>query len=363
MAEQLKNMFFTRESVDKMAEAVKRFYPGFDKQRFIDLIFDDAQEERELTEKMRHTSRCLHQTLPESFPEALEILKQIAPLIKGFDALTLPDFVARYGLDNWQLSLPALRYFTKYSTSELAIRPFLARDPDRAMPYMREWADDEDYNVRRLASEGCRPKLPWAMALPAFQKDPRPILPILEKLKGDESGTVRRSVANNLNDISKDHPDMVLDICEKWYGQSKQTDEIAKHACRTLLKKGNRRALLLFGCGDPAGLSVEAFKLGTDKLPIGEDLHYSFELVIGGNESRQVRLEYAVYYVKAKNKMSKKVFKLSENTFKPGRHAFSRKQSFQDMSTRKHYPGQHRLTIIVNGEEKAAASFYLLNRS
>lgn len=353
MAEQLKNIFFTPESIRNMAEAAKRFYPSFDRQRFTDLVFDSTWPEKELMEKMRHTTLCLNQTLPRSFPEALEILKKMAPLVKGFDALVLPDYVAVFGMDDWELSLPALRYFTKYSTSELAIRPFLVRDPDEVMACMSEWADDADPRVRRLASEGCRPRLPWAEALPQFRKDPCPIIPILEKLNNDESDSVRRSVANNLNDISKDHPGLVLEICERWYGQTKHTDEIVKHACRGLLKKGDKRALMLFGYGDPANIQVKAFKPDREQVAIGEDLAYSFQLIINEKQSRPVRLEYAVYYVKANKKLSEKIFKITENTFKPGRHNFSRRHSFRDMSTRKHYPGDHRLSIIVNGEKKA----------
>jgi 3-methyladenine DNA glycosylase AlkC len=99
------------------------------------------------------------------------------------------------------------------------------------MRYLYTRAEVQNHDVRRLASEGCRPRLPWAMALPQFRKDPSPALPILEKLKNDESDYVRKSVANNLNEISKDHPQLVLDICERWYGQTANTDWLVKHAC------------------------------------------------------------------------------------------------------------------------------------
>ncbi len=359
MPDRLKELFFTSDSINTFADTIKRFYPQFDKERFVGLVFGSGWEKKELKEKMRHTTLCLHETLPKSFKEALDILKKAAPYIKGFEAMTLPDYVEVYGMDDWELSLPALGHFTKYSSSEFAVRPFLHQDPERVMEYMNAWAEDKDANVRRLASEGCRPRLPWAMALPKFKKDPGLILPILEKLKNDQSESVRRSVANNLNDISKDHPQLVLDICEKWYGHGRHTDAVVKHACRTMLKAGNKRALMLFGYGDPAGIQLNHLKLDKEELFIGDDLHVSFELTIKENKACKVRLEYGVYFMKANGKWSGKVFKITENIYKPGKHTFSRKHSFMDMSTRIHYPGTHQISIIVNGEELGKTSFEL----
>ncbi|MGD9346034.1 MAG: DNA alkylation repair protein [Candidatus Aminicenantes bacterium] len=357
MAERLKDMFFTRSSMDAFADTIRQSYPEFDKKKFIEIIFDETFEGKEILDKMRHTTQCLNKTFPGSYKEALDILKQAAPHAKGFEALSLPDYVATYGLEDWDLSLDALYHFTKYSTSELAIRPFLAEDPDRVMALMVDWAEDRDPKVRRFASEGCRPRLPWAMALPKFKKDPSLILPVLEKLKNDESEDVRRSVANNLNDISKDNPEVTLKICEKWYGQSKDTDWIVKHACRTMLKAGDKRALSIFGYTDPSTMRIKNFKLEKTKLKIGDDMRFSFDLAV--KEKSKVRLEYAIAYVKAKGKRSKKVFKITENDYPAGTVTVSRKHSLADMSTRKHYPGQHLIAIIVNGKEMDKASFEL----
>ena len=363
MPEQLKKIFFTTSSINEMGDTIQRFYPDFDKNTFVKLIFDEGWEAMELKEKMRHTTQCLHKTLPESYKDALEILKKAAPYVKGFEAMSLPDFVELYGMEmeNWDLSLPALGHFTRYASSEFAIRPFLDRDPERAIVYMQTWAGDESPRVRRLASEGCRPRLPWAMALSTFKKDPSLILPILEKLKDDPSEDVRRSVANNLNDISKDNPQLMLDICEKWYGQNKNTDAIIKHACRTMLKAGNKRALLLFGFCDPTHIKVENFRIDKEVVKIGEDIRFSFDLIIDEKERSDVRLEYVVYFMKANGKLSRKVFQITENEYVPGKHLFKRKHSFVDMSTRKHYPGEHRVSIIINGEEKATASIELID--
>lgn len=357
MAERLKDMFFTQSSMDTFANTIQQFYPEFDKKRFLQLVFDDTFADKEILNKMRHTTQCLKKTLPESYKKALDILKKAAPHAKGFEAMSLPDYVATYGMQEWDLSLLALYHFTKYSTSELAIRPFLAEDPEKVMALMTVWAEDKDPKVRRFASEGCRPRLPWAMALPQFKKDPSLILPILEKLKNDESEDVRRSVANNLNDISKDNPDVALAICKRWYGESKNTDKIVKHACRTMLKAGDKRALLIFGYSDPSTLILKNFKLESTKIKIGDYVRFSFDLQL--KEKSKVRLEYAIFYVKSKGQLSKKVFKITENVYTPGTHTMTRKHSLADMSTREHFLGTHHIAIIVNGVEMAKVSFDL----
>lgn len=307
---------------------------------------------------MRHTTRCLQQTLPKNYGQAIDILKKVAPAVHGFEAMTLHDFVELYGLDNWDISLPAIRYFNQFASGEFAIRPFLHQNPQRGTEFMLSCAEDSSEKIRRFASEGCRPRLPWAMALPQFKKDPSLILPVLEKLKNDDSDFVRNSVANNLNDISKDHPDMVLDHCEKWHGLSSRTDWIIKQACRSLLKAGDKRAMRLFGFGDPDSLSVENLVFAKTSLSIGQDQYFSFNLNVREAAECRIRLEYAVVYVKS-NKVSKKIFQICENSYKPGIYSFKRKQTFEDMSTRKHYPGTHAIAIIVNGEEKARAAFEL----
>ncbi|UCE41388.1 MAG: hypothetical protein JSV17_18485 [Candidatus Aminicenantes bacterium] len=357
MAERLKDMFFTRESIDKFADTIKLHYSDFEKSEFLKHMFDESFEAKELLDKMKHTTKCLFDTLPKPYKKALDILIKAAPDVKGFEAMALPDFVATYGMDDWDLSLPALRHFTQYYSSELAIRPFLAKDPEKGMTTMAAWAEDKNPKVRRLASEGCRPRLPWAMALPKFKKDPSLVLPILEKLKDDVSEDVRRSVANNLNDISKDNPKLALGICENWYGQSEKVDKIVKHACRTLLKAGDKRALAIFGYSDPDLISVENLSLDKEALNIGDVLTFSFDIIV--TKKSKVRLEYAVYFVKAKDKLSKKVFKITEKDYESGSFSIARKQSFIEQTTRKHYPGIHQISIIVNGEEKAKASFEL----
>jgi 3-methyladenine DNA glycosylase AlkC len=359
MPEKLKDLFFTASFVTQVGYAIQRLHPDFDKQKFSSLVFDADWENRELKAKMRHITRCLHATLEKEYPEALEILIETAPSFSGFDSMIFADYVECYGLDHWDLSLPALAFFTTLCSSEYAVRPFLDHDPERALEYLLAWAEDENEHVRRLASEGCRPRLPWGMVLPKFKKDPRPILPVLEKLKDDPSEYVRRSVANNLNDISKDHPELVLDICERWHGQSSNTDWIVKHACRGLLKAGNRRAMHLFGFADTENVGIQNLSVDRCTLPVGEELSLTFNLRVDTEEACRVRLEYEVQYARPDGKASRKVFQIREGTFEPGTHAISRKLSFVDRSTRKHYPGEHGISIIANGVEMAKTVFEL----
>ena len=359
MAEKLKDMFFTQESLGMFSDAIKQHYPAFDKKRFLDLIHDKEWGNREIKQKMRHTTVCLFETLPKDFSKAIKILLKAAPDLSGFEAMSLSDFVELYGMDDWDLSLTALKVFTQSASAEFAIRPFLDNDQNRIIAYLLNLADDKNEKVRRLASEGCRPRLPWAMALPKLKKDPRPILPILEKLKNDPSADVRRSVANNINDISKDNEGVALELCEKWFGRTKDTDAIVKHACRSLLKAGNKRALVLFGFSDPGNLKVKKLKLGKKTIQLGHEQLFSFILDVNEKKARKVRLEYGVYFIKANGKTSRKVFQITENIFEPGEHEFSRKHRFVDMTTRKHHPGPHEISIIVNGVEKVKNQFEL----
>jgi len=359
MPEKLKDILFPPEKVKLFATVLTEVYPAFDGQGFYHLVCDADWPERELKEKMRHTTLSLHEFLPDEFAKAVDILIAIVPKVSGFEAIVLPDYVEVYGLDHWNISMPALGELTKCGSSEFAIRPFLNKDLEGAMKYMSHWADSADFKVRRFASDGCRPRLPWASGVPALKKDPALILPILEKLKNDPAEFVRKSVANNLNDISKDHPGLVLDICNRWQGTSQNTDWIIKHACRTLLKQGNKRAMLLFGFANPEKMMVNSLHISNHNPKIGEDIEFSFDLDLQTDERQKVRLEYIVHFVKSFGKTSPKVFQMKEVEMEPGLHSIVKKHSFKDLSTRKHYMGEHKLEIVINGVVKNAAVFTL----
>jgi len=196
------------------------------------------------------------------------------------------------------------------------------------------------------------------MALPALKAEPAPILPILEKLKHDSSEFVRRSVANNLNDIAKDNPLVVKEIAEKWMGQSREIDKILKHGCRTLLKKGDKDVLGFFGVADNEYCTVPNLEVPSSPVRIGDYLHFSFSVLNNGKHPASLRIEYEILYAKSGGKTGRKIFKISERTLAPGDGlAFSRRQSFADMTTRKHYAGEHKLSVVINGVAKASKTF------
>lgn len=357
MPELLKNAF-NEEFLTKLCLAIKKEYEPFDESQFMSFIEESDFWNKELKERMREITQALALQLPVEYERALWMIRQTAPQFSGLAGMIFPDFVLYRGLDSFDLSVPALKELTEYFSSEFAIRPFIKKYPDRMFPILKQWATDENHHVRRLASEGCRPRLPWAEALVDLKKDPTPILPILEILKEDESDYVRKSVANNLNDISKDHPRLVLDLAKQWVGKNGNTDWILRHGCRTLLKKGDTEALRLFGLHETKA-SIQSLCLSSSTIAIGGELQASFQLV--NPEVAKLRIEYIMEYAKSKQKVSRKIFKLSEKVYTKGTHSLTVKHSFKDLSSRKHYPGKHRLFIIVNGEEKKNIEFTLGN--
>lgn len=364
MEEPFKLKYIFNESFfEGFSIVVKEVYPDFDAKQFKALIFDKDWEARELKARMRHTTLVLGQLLPDDYPTVLAILIKVRQQLKqGFEYMFFPDFVEVYGLEDFDNSVKALEIFTDLCSSEFAVRPFIVKYPKRMMEQMTVWSKHENHHVRRLASEGCRPRLPWAMALPKFKKDPTEILPILEQLKNDETDYVRRSVANNLNDIVKDNPQIVLDIAQKWIGQSKNLDWIVKHGTRTLLKRGNTTALMLFGFGDPSNFHIEDLKINDTEITIGTNTHFSFTILNKEKKATKIRLEYGIYFMKSNGTQSRKIFQIKESIFEPNTpYKITRKQHFKNLTTRKHYTGKHKLAIVVNGQEKAEVLFELVN--
>lgn len=358
MAKLLKD-HFDRNYLSRLADEIRKHEPAFPKRKMLSYVFDAEWEQRELKQRMRHISNAMHEYLPSDYAAALEILKQAAPQFGGFEAMFFPDFVEVYGLQNWDLSLPALEHFTEFSSSEFAVRPFILQDQKRMMRQMNRWATSKNHHVRRLASEGSRPRLPWAMALPEFKKNPAPTLPLLEKLKADPSDYVRRSVANHLNDISKDHPDLVIDIAQRWIKGKFETQWIVKHACRTLLKQGEPKVLGLFGYQAPVDIRVQGFQITPKHVASGKEVQFEFELVSRSGELGPLRVEYAIDFVRQKGASSRKVFKVSEGQVSQNSRSYSRRHSFKPITTRKYYPGMHRITVIVNGQPMVNDQFEL----
>jgi 3-methyladenine DNA glycosylase AlkC len=223
--------------------------------------------------------------------------------------------------------------------------------PERTLAILAEWAEDANCHVRRLVSEGTRPRLPWTMQSKQFIEDPRPVLPLLEKLKCDPELMVRRSVANNLNDIARDNPDLVVKTLGKWKKiEAEGTQWLIRHAARTLIKQGNKDILTILGYSPNVAVSLSKFKLAKSIVKMGEELNFSFEVKSTSKQAQTLVIDYVIHHVKANGKRSPKVFKLTHKTLPPrGTIEISKKHSFRPITTREYYSGVHLLEIQVNG--------------
>lgn len=351
---------------DRFLPVLETVLPGMDKKKFLSRIFTKDFADMEWKDRMKHTTKTLHSVMPGDFPKAAKVIEQLIAALRkaGYgEALAfmfLPDYIETYGMDHFKASVKAFEGITQFISCEFAVRPFILRYDQQMIAEMTRWSLHKSPKVRRLASEGSRPRLPWAMIIPALKKDPSPILPILEQLKHDPDESVRRSVANNLNDIAKDHPDIVIAIAGKWHGISKETDAIVKHASRTLLKQGHPQILKQYGLNSKS-ISISDLKTDRNEISIGDDLTFNFKAYNAGKKEQMVRLEYGIYYQKSKGHLARKVYKISERVYQPGEAIqINRKQSFRLITTRKFHTGKHQLSIIANGEEKAIVDFELL---
>lgn len=348
----LKDMF-NPESVGALAEAIRQVYPDFPEGNFARRVFDPDWEDRSLKERVRHITLQLGQLLPQDYPQALAVLLEALPLLEGqgFQKMVFPDFVEMYGQGDWETSLPALEKITQHISGEFAIRPFISQYPEKTLQRMLDWADHAHPGVRRLASEGCRPRLPWGMRLQDLVLDPTPILPILEKLKDDPREEIRRSVANNLNDISKDHPDLVVEVLEKWQDPDHpDRAKLIKHALRSLLKAGHPGALALLGFSSQPEIQVENLKLEPKQITLGEELVLSFEITSTSDTEQLLMIDYLVHFMKANGSQAPKVFKLSQKTIQPGETiAIRRRHGIKPITTRVYYPGIQTFQPQING--------------
>lgn len=363
MAEPLKNLLHPGVVTD-IADRIARGASAFDREKFLRLA-GDGLETLELMQRSLKIRDALVETLPQPFPEAAAILaaclpRDDAPGLSGWALLPLSQYVALRGLGEFDLSLSLLRALTPHFTAEFGIRVFIDRDQERALATIHSWTQDTNHHVRRLASEGTRPRLPWAMRLPKLIRDPKPILPILTALLDDPEDYVRRSVANSLNDIAKDHPDLVVAfVAGHIVDASPERRQLLRHASRTLLKQGHPDALGNFGFAPPAGINAR-FSLDRSEIVLGESLGLRLAVSHDAETSQKVMIDYAVHHRKANGASSPKVFKWTSATLAPGRSIeIEKRHAIRPITTRRYYPGAHRIVILVNGQEAAEAGFDL----
>ncbi len=358
-----------RVVIDRIAATFASVAPDFDRAGFVQRACDGL-ETLELKDRVIRIAETLNAVLPQPFPKALAVILEASEVwpesdpddsFGAFAAWPIIDFVGLYGVDHPDGALPALRRLTPLFSAEFAIRPFLIDHTEPTLGHLERWVSDPDHHVRRLVSEGTRPLLPWGQRLREFQADPSPALRLLERLKDDPSEYVRRSVANHLNDISKDHPETTLDVCERWSRDAgPERRAIIRHALRSLLKLGDPRALALLGYGDGAAVDARDFSLSPKSVAMGEGIEFSLDLHSTGPEAQSLLVDYAIHHRKANGGTTPKVFRLKILSLAPGGIArLSKRHAFKPITTRRYHSGTHEVEVIVNGRSVARAAFEL----
>ncbi|WP_434053949.1 MAG: DNA alkylation repair protein [Roseibium sp.] len=353
---------------------VERHLEGFDRASYEAAILAEL-DKLELKQRARLIADETGRVLPESLDAKFEILRAILhPLenegvdrasdeagIRGWGMMPLGMVVTDFGLEDFDKSFALLKEMTKRATAEFEVRPFLDRDQDRALAIMTPWVKDDSVHVRRLVSEGTRPRLPWGMRLKQLVEDPTPALPLLEALKDDPEEYVRRSVANHLNDIAKDHPDLVAAIATRWLkGADMNRQKLVRHACRSLIKQGHAGTLTAFGLNPPK-IIVDGPNIKTPRVAYGDAVSFDAELRSSGKRTQELVIDYLVHFKKANGALAPKVFKWTKVKLAPGETVFmSRDHAIRPITTRVYYGGTQAVGLRINGKDFGYAEFELV---
>lgn len=368
----LRDFLFNSEKVTKIANEIFAVHPQFEKKLFITQTLEEFPK-LELKQRITHIAAMLQRYLPSDYSKAVTILLKALPAkndetktdndFGDFIYAPYGEFVARYGRaqNDFEISLNALYEITMRFSAEDAIRYFINEYPEQTFDKLLVWSTDPNYHVRRLTSEGTRPKLPWSQKITTPITKP---LPILDNLFSDKTRYVTRSVANHINDISKIDPVLALSILRTWKRSGKQTDSemhyIIVHSLRTLIKQGYKDALLFLDYSPSADVALTDFRISNTELSIGESLTFSFYLTAQQDEN--VIIDYILYFQNKKGQMNgKKVFKLKQLSLRKSQTLhITKKHPFRSgMTTRVLYPGIHKIEIQVNGKKLREKTFLL----
>ncbi len=370
MAEALKT-FFSPNLVKRLARTLTAAAPTFPERAFV----RDASrglDDLELLDRGRHIMKAMRAHLPAAYPEAIDVILRSLGAEHASDELAgagmapffyLPHtmFVAAHGLEHFDLSMRAQHELTRRFTCEFSIRPFLERYPDETLAVMKRWVEDESPHVRRLVSEGTRPRLPWAPRVRWIEARPERVLPLLEALKDDPASVVRRSVANHLNDLSKSDPDRVASIARRWLrGASPERRALVEHALRSSVKRGHQRSLEVLGFGSAPRVVVSKGRFSPARVAVGGRVRVDFDVAAarGVNETQALVVDLVVHFVKARGTSSAKVFKIARLDLAPKQSAeVGKSVSLAVHTTRRPNPGRHRVEALVNGERFELGAF------
>jgi 3-methyladenine DNA glycosylase AlkC len=348
----------------RLARELTRAWPSFPARRFTRGL-GAALDPLELLARGEELTGRLERALPPPFTDAAGVLYRALdfPTFAGWIVLPCGGFVARAGIDDPDTALPLLAALTPRWSSEFALRPFIERHPQLTYRYLHDWSVIGDEHVRRLVSEGTRPRLPWASPLRELIADPSANVPLLDRLVADPSASVRRSVANHLNDLSKDHPDLAVELAARWLQRGDDASWVVRHGLRTLIKRGHPDALSLIGAN--ADSRVELLELTTDRnsIAIGDAITFTFTIGLpGGGEPCDVVIDYRVHYAGVRGPKAPKVFKLTRRRLEPNRPVtISRRHPFEHVSIRRIKPGSHRIDVQVNGRVLGSTELVLID--
>lgn len=373
MAEPFKNLI-NAALVRQCGAHLQRVWPAFDRRGFERRALAGL-DDLEMKARAMQVADALEATLPDDFDQAAAIIEAaLAPAatgeelgfrtgadgLAGWIGWPLGEFIARRGLASPARGLQALHALTQRFTAEFAIRPYLVQHFDLTLATLAGWQADPSAHVRRLVSEGSRPRLPWGLQIKSLIADPRPTLPLLLALQDDPSDYVRRSVANHLNDIAKDHPAVIADwLAAHLPGAAPERLALLRHASRTLVKKGDARVLKAWGLGQAFKGEV-AFTLSPRRATVGGKLQLSLVLRSTAAKTQPLAIDYVVHHVKANGSTSPKVFKGWQRVLAPGESvALEKSHSLRPITTRVYHAGEHRVDIQVNGKCVASAVFRL----
>ncbi len=383
MAEAFKNLI-NPQTVQAVAHHLHRVWPAFPRSRFEGLALQGL-DELEFKARAVHLSHALQACLPENFLQAADLLQaslKVVPTpvfehdpdddlgslstddtgLGGWALWAFGGYTARCGLDQPERALALLHALTQRFTAEFAIRPFIVAHPERVYATLAQWQHDPSAHVRRLVSEGSRPRLPWGLRLQHLVKDPRPTLPLLHQLQDDPSAYVRRSVANHLNDIAKDHPELLVHWLETHLpGATLPRQRLLRHASRSLIKAGHPGVMQAWGLGQ-AFSGHATLSTSPQRVRIGESVRLGVQLCSQAAHSQALEMDLRVHHVKANGSSSPKTFKGKRLQLAAGEHLdWQRDHSFAPISTRRYHPGAHRIELLLNGKTVAEATVLLLN--
>jgi 3-methyladenine DNA glycosylase AlkC len=358
---------FSYAKARSIAAEILRVHPGFDMKTFTRGL-EKKLAPLELKQRMQAVADHIEAALPLDAPELFAVLvKSLAGDgehgLKGFAVWPLTEIVARRGLGHFAESMDALEQMTQRFTAEFAIRPFIQHHREKTLRQLHRWCDHSNEHVRRVVSEGCRPFLPWGGNLPELLDSPYQTLGLLEKLHRDSSDYVRLSVANHLNDFSKENAKLVIDTLTRWRKaapKDSHLEKLSRHACRTLLKSGHPAALKLHGYGSAESLEIESFKLNASSIRVGEKIAYQLVIHNKSQQSLRVMFDYAIHHRKANGNLTPKVFKGRVKELAAGeRWEIHGTHSFRQVTTRVYHAGKHQFEPRLNGRFFPAIEFVL----